>query len=229
VGRAIVRRPRCTLLDEPLSNLDAGLRLRLRAELKALHQRLRMTSIYVTHDQEEALTLGEHLVVMAGGRVQQAGAPLDVFRAPANRFVAGFIGAPPMNFIDGRLRAEGGMVSFTDGKEIDVALGAGAADRWRGLAQWSGRPVVLGVRPEHLRFGDAAAGASEVPIAVTVVEPLGTRMDVVGTTAAGTSVTARLDGSLDLAPGDRPVLRVRPDDLHLFEPEPDGRRIDPRP
>ena len=115
VGRAIVREPKCFLFDEPLSNLDAKLRVEMRAEIKRLHLELGSTTVYVTHDQEEAMTLGDRVVVMKDGVIQQCGAPLDIYHRPANRFVAGFLGSPPMNFFDGRLVEEGGRLLFDEG------------------------------------------------------------------------------------------------------------------
>src|SRR5947207_651100 len=141
VGRAIVREPAAFLFDEPLSNLDARLRLTTRAELKALHQRLKTTTIYVTHDQEEAMTLGDRIVVMSRGVVQQVGPPLEVYRRPANRFVAGFIGSPPMNFLEGRM--EGG--DFVEGRNGGVRMAL------PGRSARAGADLVLGFRPQTLR------------------------------------------------------------------------------
>src|SRR5687767_6860727 len=146
MGRAMVREPSVFLFDEPLSNLDAGLRAQMRIEIGALQRRLATTTIYVTHDQVEAMTLGDRIVVLAGGRIQQVGRPIDLYRTPANRFVAGFIGTPPMNFIEGRLEGQNGAMHFVaDGVRVTVpapAGGASAADR-------SGT-VTLGVRPDDI-------------------------------------------------------------------------------
>ena len=178
VGRAIVREPAAFLFDEPLSNLDAQLRVTTRAELKRLHQRLRTTTVYVTHDQEEAMTLGDRIVVMKDGRIQQADTPLRTYNAPVNRFVAGFIGMPPMNFFDGAIRVIDGRMVFEEGRLSDesggreltlpgngfrlplVRLGREVADR---LSQRVGRHMVLGIRPEHLylRPRDDARGAGD--------------------------------------------------------------------
>jgi multiple sugar transport system ATP-binding protein len=203
VGRAIVREPKAFLFDEPLSNLDARLRLTTRAELKALHQRLKTTTVYVTHDQEEAMTLGDRIVVMSKGVVQQVGPPLGVYRRPANRFVAGFIGSPPMNFINGRL-AGGAFVE--DGQAgLRVPLQRPAREG----------PTVLGFRPQALR--DSGSGP-EIEVLIRVVEPLGEVVDLHGATPAGSPVVARIPPSAAFAPGARARLWLDPGAIHLFEP-----------
>ncbi len=145
MGRAIVRDPQVFLYDEPLSNLDAKLRVAMRSELKELHQRLKTTSVYVTHDQIEAMTMGDRIVVMRDGRIEQVGSPLDLYDHPTNVFVAGFIGSPAMNFVPATLRRQGGAASLVldDGTTLAAPRGAGGSD---------GQPVVLGTRPEHLRL-----------------------------------------------------------------------------
>ena len=222
VGRAIVRQPKCYLFDEPLSNLDAKLRLQMRAELKALHLRLKTTTVYVTHDQEEAMTLGDRLVVMQGGLIHQIGTPLEVYRQPVNRFVAGFLGSPPMNFIEGRIdRDSAGELHFKDDHDVSVPL-AGKA----GTEGPVGKAVVLGVRPEQFRLSSPQNGDS-TPIAldVTVTEPLGDRMDVYGTTSGGATIVARVDAAADCRPGHRATFHVDPAAIHLFEPGPVGKRL----
>ena len=165
IGRALVRDARVFLLDEPLSNLDANLRAALRRELKLLHQRLGATMIYVTHDQVEALTLATRLAVLHQGRIQQLGTPAEVYARPANRFVAGFIGAPPMNFRDGVINHAGDGLRFrAAGLDIDLR-----DYRFAGAPPPDGEPAVLGIRPEHLRL---AAGA-DCSGAVTLTEPMG--------------------------------------------------------
>jgi len=170
MGRAIVRDPQVFLFDEPLSNLDAKLRVAMRTEIKELHQRLKTTSIYVTHDQIEAMTMGDQIVVMHDGRVEQTGNPLELYDRPANLFVAGFIGSPAMNFLPGTLRREAAAlrVELDDGTRLPAPPGTAGAD---------GQPVVYGVRPEHLALtGDGAgdvAGDGSVPVRVAVVEPTG--------------------------------------------------------
>src|SRR5204862_4037669 len=147
MGRAIVRDPQVFLYDEPLSNLDAKLRVAMRSELKELHQRLKTTSVYVTHDQIEAMTMGDRIVVMRDGRIEQVGSPLDLYDHPNNVFVAGFIGSPAMNFVPATLKRSGGDAHLVldDGSRIGAPAGAGGSD---------GQPVVLGTRPEHLRLAN---------------------------------------------------------------------------
>ena len=161
MGRAIVRDPQVFLFDEPLSNLDAKLRVAMRTEIKELHQRLRTTSIYVTHDQIEAMTMGDQVVVMKDGRVEQSGHPLELYDRPANLFVAGFIGSPAMNFLPGTLRraAGGASVELADGSRVAAPVNSGGGD---------GQKVIYGTRPEHLALGDGG-----IAVQVAVVEPTG--------------------------------------------------------
>jgi len=223
VGRAIVRDPKCYLFDEPLSNLDAKLRLQMRAELKALHLRLKTTTIYVTHDQEEAMTLGDRLVVMEGGLIQQVGTPLEVYRKPVNRFVAGFLGSPPMNFIDGRIEKIDGRLRFVDGRDISIPLASETANL---AARHAGKPVVLGVRPEQFRTESPQNGeTASIAFRVTVTEPLGDRMDIYGSAAGGAMIVARVDAATLCTPGEGTRFHVDPRALHLFEPGEMGKRI----
>ncbi len=182
VGRAIVRQPKSFLFDEPLSNLDAKLRVEMRAELKRLHQRLQTTTIYVTHDQEEAMTLGDRIVVMKDGLIQQCGTPLEVYSRPARRFVGGFVGTPPMNFLNGRLSARDGRVFF----DIDGCGLALTEEHARNLAQWVGKEAVLGVRPE----------AVDRVLAALRAHPQGRRAAVVGTAVAERPGNVILDTGL---------------------------------
>ncbi|MFJ3055645.1 ABC transporter ATP-binding protein [Herbaspirillum sp. NPDC087042] len=170
MGRAIVRDPQVFLFDEPLSNLDAKLRVQMRTEIKELHQRLKTTSIYVTHDQIEAMTMADQIVVMRDGLVEQRGRPLDLYDHPANLFVAGFIGSPAMNFIPGILRknAAGAEVEFADGTRVPAPYG-------NALQGSDGQKVTYGVRPEHLSIGAAGAG---ITTKVIVVEPTGADTEV---------------------------------------------------
>ncbi len=162
MGRAIVRDPQVFLFDEPLSNLDAKLRVAMRTEIKELHQRLKTTSIYVTHDQIEAMTMGDQIVVMRDGRIEQTGSPLELYDMPQNQFVAGFIGSPSMNFLPGTLRRAGGdaQVELGDGTRLPAPAGSAGED---------GQPVVFGTRPEHL----ALAAHQGISAQVAVVEPTG--------------------------------------------------------
>ncbi|MDD2237943.1 MAG: sn-glycerol-3-phosphate ABC transporter ATP-binding protein UgpC [Kiritimatiellae bacterium] len=172
VGRAIVRKPKVFLFDEPLSNLDAKMRVQMRAEISKLHKKLQATIIYVTHDQVEAMTMGTRIVVMKNGIIQQVAAPLDLFHNPKNKFVAGFIGSPPMNFFDGRIRSEGSQVIFDEGV-FSLTLPDRQAEALRAYA---GKEVVLGVRPgdvHQVKNAPESAKPYKVDARVEVVEPMG--------------------------------------------------------
>jgi ABC-type sugar transport system ATPase subunit len=215
IGRAIVRNPTAFLLDEPLSNLDAELRVSMRAELAALHERLGTTMIYVTHDQVEAMTLADRIVVLRAGRIEQVDTPLALFNAPSNIFVAGFIGAPNMNFIPGVVSgavAGGVTVTAFDGRSIPIDAAAGA------LAP--GDAVTLGVRPHHLRRVEPGTG---LPVTVRLVEALGAETVVHGSTAEGQRILAVLAGQEPLAAGDVIALTFERRQTHAFDK--DGRRV----
>ena len=205
MGRAIVRNPQVFLFDEPLSNLDAKLRVAMRTEIKELHQRLKTTSVYVTHDQIEAMTMADRIVVMNAGRVEQIGSPLELYDNPANLFVAGFIGSPAMNFIPGRVN--GGNISVS--KEIEYPL--------QGKTKLeANRQVILGVRPEHL-----SVSADGLPAEVVVVEPTGADTQIF-CTAAGTDITAVVRERHEFKPGE--MIRLKPELTFLFDPS-SGARI----
>ena len=210
MGRAIVRQPQVFLFDEPLSNLDAKLRVQMRTEIKELHQRLKTTAVYVTHDQIEAMTMADKIVVMHAGNVEQIGAPLDLYDNPANLFVAGFIGSPSMNFLGGKLAR--------NGSGLDVVLGDGVrVPAPRSLRpDVEGRPVTLGVRPEHLAVRD-----SGVPAEVIVVEPTGADTQIF-CNLAGTEVTAVVRERHHFRPGEK--IRLAPELTFLFDPA-TGARI----
>src|SRR5215831_6338507 len=179
LGRCIVRHPQVFLFDEPLSNLDAKLRAQMRIEIKRLRERVATTSVYVTHDQVEAMTLGDRVVVMRDGRIQQTGTPLEIYNRPRNRFVAGFIGAPAMNFLPVTIEAgDGEAHAIADGFRIRMQR-AGALDTYRGHA------MTLGVRPEHVLLGDAKDEGTGFDAAVEVTEQLGAEL-LVGVRTAGT-------------------------------------------
>jgi multiple sugar transport system ATP-binding protein len=200
MGRAIVREPEVFLFDEPLSNLDAKLRVQMRTEIGELHQRLRTTTIYVTHDQIEAMTMADRIVVMNGGRVEQVGSPLDLYDRPANLFVAGFIGSPAMNFLSGRI------------EEGQFRTGSGlAAPLPPGLSRPAGNEVIGGIRPDQLRLGEDGARAE-----VAVVEPTGAETLVV-LRLAGAPVQALIRDRRLLRPGDAVGLSIEPGGLHLFD------------
>src|SRR4051812_40289143 len=226
LGRAIVREPRCFLFDEPLSNLDAKLRVEMRAEIKRLHLALGSTTVYVTHDQEEAITLGDRVVVMKDGVVQQCASALHIYHHPANRFVAGFLGTPPMNFFAGRLVDEGGRLWFDEGTGR-LPVPARAAEALRANAA-VGSGVVLGVRPEALAPAASArfaAAGSQLTMKVWLVQPLGATMDVYLQTERHGHLVAHVDASADgAAPtvGDTLPIAVDMDRAHFFAPGDDG-------
>jgi multiple sugar transport system ATP-binding protein len=207
MGRAIVRDPQVFLFDEPLSNLDAKLRVSMRTEIKELHQRLKTTTIYVTHDQIEAMTMADKIVVMHDGIVEQMGAPLELYDRPDNLFVAGFIGSPAMNFIKGRL--EGG--GFVSEGGLRLPVGASAAGQ-------DGRAIVYGLRPEHVRL-DPAGFAAEV----VVVEPTGSETQVV-VKAGGRELTCVFRERIAARPGEAIAISADPALIHLFDAE-NGRRL----
>ena len=213
LGRAIVRHPRVFLFDEPLSNLDAKLRVQMRVELKRLHERLETTAIYVTHDQVEAMTLGDRVVVMKDGLVQQVGQPLELYARPANRFVAGFIGSPAMNFADVTLNADA-MWAEAAGLRIRVPEQKHASLRGR-----AGQRVVLGIRPEALRIANGADPAEYVvDSTVEVVEPLGNEI-LLNFRAAGQLMVARVDPGTRVGAHDKVRLALDPARLHFFDPQ----------
>ncbi len=222
VGRAIVRHPKAFLFDEPLSNLDAKLRVEMRAELKRLHQNLQTTTVYVTHDQEEAMTLGSRIVVMKDGVVHQCDSPLAVYGRPANRFVAGFIGTPPMNFFEGRLAGTDGAVRF-EGDEISLRLLPEQAGK---LGAWVGKPVVLGIRPEamHVREEGRFAGRENTFAAkVSIVEPFGDKMDIHAVSAKHPNIVARVDSQHPVSAGEDVRFHVDMQRVHVFEADEAGR------
>jgi len=215
MGRAIVRDPQVFLFDEPLSNLDAKLRVQMRTEIKALHQRLRTTSVYVTHDQVEAMTMADRIVVMHDGRVEQIGTPLELYDNPSNLFVAGFIGSPAMNFIHGTLLRENGAARVATEKGSDLPVPSRVAGR-------HGQRVVYGIRPEHLAIASDRAGG--VPAVVQVVEPTGADTFVYAE-LAGTQVCAVFTERHEFHAGE--IIRLQPklDMVHLFDAE-SGRKLD---
>lgn len=200
MGRAIVRDPDVFLFDEPLSNLDAKLRVQMRLEIKKLHRELGATSVYVTHDQVEAMTMGDILIVMNSGRIEQIGAPMDIYRRPATAFVAGFIGSPPMNMLPAVVEADelvvGGALRLPPPSRHDC-----------------GYAMTAGIRPEHLELADPDAAAIRLP--VSFVEPQGAETLVHGN-LNGHSLTARIPGGIEVAGGESLPLRLAPEHVHLF-------------
>jgi multiple sugar transport system ATP-binding protein len=209
MGRAIVRDPKVFLFDEPLSNLDAKLRVAMRAEIKELHQRLRTTTVYVTHDQIEAMTMADKIVVMRDGIVEQMGAPLDLYDKPGNLFVAGFIGSPAMNLLEGAI--EGGAFVTKGGLRLPLPANHASAP--------AGRPLVYGLRPEHITLSDGG-----VPVEVVVVEPTGSETLIV-VKGGHTEFDCLFRSRIHPKPGE--TLRIQPDTthVHLFDAE-SGRRLE---
>ncbi|MCI0364813.1 MAG: ABC transporter ATP-binding protein [Phycisphaerales bacterium] len=225
LGRALAQRPECLLLDEPLSNLDAQLRAQVRSQIKSIHQQFKTTMIHVTHDQEEAMVLADRIAVMNRGEIHQIDQPMEVYRKPANRFVAGFFGSPAMNFIDGRIERIDGHVTFTDERSLRLAAPSAAVNS---LLPFIGRPVVLGVRPEHLRFtvhGDHSHHHFDINANVGVTEFLGDQIIVHAQSASGEPITARVGAPAQLEAKQSITFSVRPEDFCFFEPEEFGRRI----
>lgn len=226
LGRAIVRDPKCFLFDEPLSNLDAKLRVEMRAELKRLHLELKSTTIYVTHDQEEAVTLGDRVVVMHAGVVQQCAKALTVYHHPSNRFVAGFLGNPPMNFLNGRIEKEHDGLFFLEGRsKLRVPDWARSA-----LLDRVGQPVVLGVRPEAIGVGveSGAMNGLTLDVEVTLVQPLGDRMNAHLATPSQLQLIAQLDSNTPLSLHERVTIHFDPNRLHFFESGENGKNLHTR-
>ncbi|KTR07895.1 sugar ABC transporter ATP-binding protein [Aureimonas ureilytica] len=214
IGRAIVREPKIFLFDEPLSNLDAELRVQMRVELTRLHQQLGNTMIYVTHDQVEAMTMADKIVVLKEGRVMQAGRPLDLYNHPANRFVAGFIGSPKMNFLKARMVAG-------DPSRRTIDVGGLKVQLEKPVEARGDEELTFGVRPEHLRAGEARAGLGSA--SVQLVEHLGGSTVVYTSISGGEPTTVLLDGQQPIRPGETIPLGFDPTQAHLFGA--DGRRV----
>jgi multiple sugar transport system ATP-binding protein len=219
MGRAIVRHPDAFLFDEPLSNLDAKLRGQMRAEIKKLHQQVRTTVVYVTHDQVEAMTLADRIVVMRDGHIEQVGTPMQVFNHPANIFVATFIGSPPMNLLPGTI--SGGAVRLADGAAVPVP------PRLAGVAR-EGMAVTLGIRADDISpvgHGLSQDGpGADLDLTVDLAEPLGME-SLIYTRIAGQEVQAKLYGPRLVQPGDRLTFRLALDRAHLFDTA-DGRNLE---
>jgi multiple sugar transport system ATP-binding protein len=210
MGRAIVRDPQVFLFDEPLSNLDAKLRVAMRTEIKELHQRLKTTTVYVTHDQIEAMTMADKIVVMHDGIVEQIGTPLDLYDKPDNQFVAGFIGSPAMNFLKGNVRVNG-TAAFEGPNGVKLPLGAATAAS-------DGRPAVYGIRPEHFTISDDGAEAE-----IVVVEPTGSETQVFAK-LGGEEIVAVFRERHQFNPGEKVRLKPDPMLVHLFD-EATGKRL----
>ncbi len=208
MSRAIIRDPKAFLFDEPLSNLDAALRVHMRKEIRSLHDRLGATSVYVTHDQIEAMTMADHVVVMRSGIVEQQGSPLSLYDRPVNRFVAGFIGSPAMNFMPGTIGADG----------MSVIIGAGATLRLP-TAQEPGRKVIAGLRPEHMV--PAPAGENTLSLTIGFVESTGSLTYY--TTRTQPEMTVVETGRGTFGAGQTLTLTIRPENIHLFDAATENR------
>jgi multiple sugar transport system ATP-binding protein len=214
VGRAIVRKPKVFLFDEPLSNLDAKLRVQMRAELKKLHERLQATIIYVTHDQVEAMTMGDQIVVMKDGLKQQVGPPLGLYFKPANKFVAGFIGSPAMNFIDGDLLSEGGELYFqAAGVKLKVPK-----DKAEPLRTYGKKRVIFGIRPEDLLEAACPLTGETIEAVVEVVEPLGCEV-YLDVKSGERSLIARVGPTTQAKPHAAICLQPSPENMRFFDIE----------
>lgn len=213
MGRALVREPTVFLFDEPLSNLDAKLRVEMRAEIKSLQQRLSTTTIYVTHDQIEAMTMADQVVVMNDGRIEQVGAPLDIYDRPQNVFVASFLGSPAMNLLHGTVAAVDGALVVALDNNIALSVPPTASVT-------AGQKVVYGIRPEHLSLVAAGAGLA---VQLTLVEPAGWETHI-HVTLGGTTLRLLSTERVGARPGDHAAIRIQTDKVHLFEAE-SGHRI----
>src|SRR5215468_928915 len=214
LGRALVRDPVAFLLDEPLSNLDAKLRASMRTELIKLHQQLGRTIIHVTHDQVEAMTMGQRICIMKDGRIVQVGPPLEVYRNPANTFVAGFLASPPMNLLAARLEADGsGLAAVHAGLRLPIPL-----DYLPAYGGYKDKAVILGIRPEDM-YDEPVMGGVGVEAAIVAVEALGPETILVAAFPGGAEVSARLGRAFSARAGARQRLYVDPRQVHLFDPE----------
>ncbi|HEV2440577.1 MAG TPA: sn-glycerol-3-phosphate ABC transporter ATP-binding protein UgpC [bacterium] len=216
LGRAIVREPQVFLMDEPLSNLDAKLRVQTRAEIKKLHARLQTTTVYVTHDQVEAMTMGDRIVVMKDGLVQQVDSPMNLYDRPANLFVAGFIGSPAMNFLETKLVRQDGKLVVDGGVfKADVP-----AELTSSLAEWAGKPVIFGIRPEDVSDRASASGGNGAVLKaqVDVHEPLGSDV-ILYLTAGQHSLVARVDAHTQARMGQGTEVVLNMKKMHVFNPE----------
>ncbi|UJW86885.1 ABC transporter ATP-binding protein [Devosia sp. SL43] len=205
MGRAIIRNPKAFLFDEPLSNLDAALRVHMRKEIRALHDRLGATSVYVTHDQIEAMTMADHVVVMRDGVIEQQGSPLELYDRPVSKFVAGFIGSPAMNFVPGTIGADGQTVSLEVAGSLSLPLGRTVE---------AGRKVIVGLRPEHLVVAGLDAATLRLPVAV--VESTGSMTYV--TTGTNPEMTVVETRRVNVKAGDTIGVSIAPEHVHLFDP-----------
>jgi multiple sugar transport system ATP-binding protein len=214
MGRAIVRNPKVFLFDEPLSNLDAKLRVQMRTEIKKVHQKVRTTTVYVTHDQVEAMTLADRVVVMNAGRIEQIGSPHELYHRPRTRFVAGFIGSPAMNFLPCRLTESGAALAVQLGNGLALPVPAERAESYRPRRD---AELVLGLRPEHITEARPHAAGAEFTLPVDVVEPMGMET-LVHFDVAGTEICARCSPDIGAAPGQPMRFLADMRQMHLIDP-----------
>jgi multiple sugar transport system ATP-binding protein len=217
MGRAIVRNPKVFLFDEPLSNLDAKLRVQMRTEIKRVHQKVKTTTVYVTHDQVEAMTLADRVVVMNGGKIEQIGTPNELYHQPKTRFVAGFIGSPAMNFIPGKLETNGSGLKVRLSDKLTIAVPESRAARYRGA---SGKDVLFGLRPEHItetRGHNGGSQGQEFGVTLDVVEPMGMET-MVFFKIGDTEVCGRVEPTAAKGAGESMQLRANLDHMHLIDP-----------
>ncbi len=216
MGRAIIRNPKAFLFDEPLSNLDAGLRVRMRKEIRSLHDRIGSTSVYVTHDQIEAMTMADHVVVMQAGVIEQQGPPMELYERPANRFVAGFIGSPAMNFVDATVTDDGGHIALDLKSKPVLPIGQ---------AMQPGTGLIAGLRPEHIELADAAQ-TEQARLTIGAVEATGASSYLFSDDAPELIIVT--DGATPVRQGETVGFRIDPARIHLFDPQ-TGQALTQRP
>ncbi len=207
IGRAIVREPKLFLFDEPLSNLDAELRVQMRVELSKLHDDLGATMIYVTHDQVEAMTMADRIVVLRAGRIEQAGSPLELYNRPANQFVAGFIGSPKMNFMPASVQ-----VGSSGSLQLNIPGGGSMSLPASSVTAQPARNVVLGIRPEHITIGEGG-----MPLVVNLAEQLGGNTVLYGTLGSGQALVVQIVGQAQTKRGETVPLKCPPEKCHVFD------------
>jgi multiple sugar transport system ATP-binding protein len=216
MGRAIVRNPKVFLFDEPLSNLDAKLRVQMRTEIKRVHQKVKTTTVYVTHDQVEAMTLADRVVVMNDGRIEQIGPPHELYHSPKTRFVAGFIGSPAMNFLPCRLEKNGAGLVLNVADGLSFSVPANRAGRYDAAV---GKPMIFGLRPEHITEprGGGEGDKNEFTVNLDVVEPMGMET-MVFFRLNGTEICGRVEPASATGPGEPMRLRANLNHMHLIDP-----------
>ncbi len=217
MGRAIVRNPKVFLFDEPLSNLDAKLRVQMRTEIKKVHQKVRTTSVYVTHDQVEAMTLADRVVVMNAGRIEQVGPPNELYHRPRTRFVAGFIGSPAMNFLSCRLIERGAELAVRLADDLTLPVPPSRVSSYR---RYVGRDLIFGLRPDHITERQPYRSGPEVTLPVDVVEPMGTET-MIHFEIAGVDISARCAPDVVASPGEPMTFMAQMDHMHLIDPKTD--------